>query len=94
MSGILLELKELSAPAEQTEEIISGFDPAVICYCEFGEVSASLSKAHVDALQEATREAWANFGVAAGDVAFLYTPGCPYMTAFAKTAQDAHSTTY
>ena len=67
-----------------TEEIIRGFNPAVICFCEVGEASISLEAKHVEALQDATHQSWISCGVAAEHVKFLHTEGQPYMTAYLK----------
>ena len=64
-----------------TKEIIRKFNPAVICFCEVGEASISLEVKHVEALQDATCQAWMSVGVAATYVGFLYTDSYPYMTA-------------
>ena len=60
-----------------TEEIIRGFDPAVICFCEVGEVSQPLEAQHLDNLQDLTRLAWTRCGAAAEHVEFLQTQSQP-----------------
>jgi hypothetical protein len=65
-----------------TEEIIRGFDPAVICFCEVGDVSKPMEARHLDDLQDLTRLAWTRCGAAAEHVGFLQTIGKPYLTAY------------
>ena len=65
-----------------TSEIIRGFDPAIICFCEVGEAHAPLHAEHFSTLQELTCLAWSSWGVSAEQVRFLRTEGQPYLTAF------------
>ena len=58
------------------------FQPAVMCFCEVGEVSNPLSEEHFDELKDMTRQAWTTCGAAAENVKFLQTPGKPYLTAY------------
>ena len=58
------------------------FQPAVICFCEVGEVSSPLSEQHFADLKYITSQAWISFGAAAEHVEFLQTPGQPYLTAY------------
>ena len=54
-----------------TEGNVRGFNPAVICFCEVGEVSNSLEAKHLDELQNLTRLAWTRCGAAAEHVDFF-----------------------
>ncbi len=65
-----------------TKEIIRGFDPAVICFCEVGDVSNPLKQEYFDDLKDLTRGAWTSCGAAAEHVEFLQTPHKPYLTAY------------
>jgi hypothetical protein len=58
------------------------FQPAVICFCEVGEVSSPLSEQHFNDLKYITSQAWISFGAAAEHVEFFQTPGKPYLTAY------------
>ena len=58
-----------------TDEIIRGFDPVVICFCEVGEVSNPLQPQDFEELKNLTRQAWTSRGAAAKHVEFLHTPG-------------------
>ena len=54
-----------------TEAMLRHFQPAVICFCEVGEVSSPLSEQHFDELKYITSQAWTSFGAAAEHVEFL-----------------------
>ena len=76
--------KQFETWQRTTEEIIRKFDPAIICFCEVGEVSIPMEAEHFTKLQALTREAWTSCGVAAEQVEFLQTVGLPYLTAYRK----------
>ena len=56
-----------------TEEIIHGYNPVVICFCEVGEVMNPLEANNVEVLQEATCRTWRSCNAAAEHVEFLHT---------------------
>ena len=74
--------KHLATWQGTTQEIIRQFDPAVICFCEVGEVSIPLEEQNFDDLKHRTRQAWTSCGAAAEHVEFLQTPDKPYLTAY------------
>ena len=88
------ERRNLQQLAGTVDSIVSQLRPAVVCFCEFGEVAQPLYAAHVEVLknevQENWRQAvrWRNVSATEPDIQFLHTPDEPYLTAWDANQAD------
>jgi len=75
--------------------IVQEMAPAVICFCEVGNVMSPLNADHIRAIEATVHTAWANARVrdtatehVVPDIRFLHTKQEPYLVAWDATAVD------
>ena len=88
------ERRNLVQLARTVDSIVIQLRPAVVCFCEFGEVMNPLSAANAEVLMNEVQEKWRqavhrrNASATKPDIRFLYTPNEPYLTAWGARQAD------
>ena len=82
------ELRNLEVLKRTVKSIVAGMKPALICFCEFGEVGRPLPDNVIPRLQDAIESAWQEAALATGQgwasegLAFAHPSGEPYLSAW------------